>query len=672
MRDHRQGNDLAVIWSILRDGKPFILSGKEWKLYLKNMYERKEVDDFSVKGNQIHWTFYGKDQKTTGRYSLILVGNENEKGMITTDTCDFVNVVSCSCKVKNSEDSPNVETETIELTSSLDYVAGTGGGGEGGGSYDDTAIWEALNDKVDKEKGKGLSSNDYTTADKLKLSGLKNYDDTQIKKDIEGLSKKIEGLEPGGPGISYDDTELRNAITGLEQSKADKPILISIEALGTPAHQGEDEVMYWTPEQVEAALSMTLSELYEQAQTREVQVDMMGQTLYPESALRFEDDLIEFRYPIHIPALSGFYVLNISRSPINAGDVNTAIMLGGQVEKLATKEELTKLATEVGKKQATIEDLENIRSGAGKGATAVQPSALADYATTQQLTELSAEVGKKQDTITDLATIRSGAEKGATAIQEVKTINGQSIVGSGNIEIQGGGGGGMTTPSGDPMHYMYEAVGAEWNGTGADIEKQGVYGDTITHQAGYWYLNELGDITTEEMRKIYIYANLDNSAKGVAQLMQGITTRTNIATWSGAWNNKIKDSQLFGFAEVINVILRRNDVHYTDTNSSYMFTGCGKLEKVFPTIDATSTTSFNGAFDSVPSLKEIRLKNVKAPVKFTKSTSISKASILYLIQNSAATSAIVITLHADAYARLAEDADIVAALAEKTNVSLAK
>lgn len=57
-----------------------------------------------------------------------------------------------------------------------------------------------------------------------------------------------------------------------------------------------------------------------------------------------------------------------------------------------------------------------------------------------KLAKLSEEVGKKQNTITDLETIRSGAAKGATAIQEVKTINGQSIVGSGNIEIQGGGG----------------------------------------------------------------------------------------------------------------------------------------------------------------------------------------------------------------------------------------
>lgn len=43
----------------------------------------------------------------------------------------------------------------------------------------------------------------------------------------------------------------------------------------------------------------------------------------------------------------------------------------------------------------------------------------------------------KQDKIDDLATIRSGASKGATALQshqEIKTINGASIIGSGNYD----------------------------------------------------------------------------------------------------------------------------------------------------------------------------------------------------------------------------------------------
>lgn len=56
-------------------------------------------------------------------------------------------------------------------------------------------------------------------------------------------------------------------------------------------------------------------------------------------------------------------------------------------------------------KQATIQDLSEIRSGAAAGATAVQPA------------ELTAGLATKQDTINDLATIRSGAAAGATAVQ---------------------------------------------------------------------------------------------------------------------------------------------------------------------------------------------------------------------------------------------------------------
>ena len=53
------------------------------------------------------------------------------------------------------------------------------------------------------------------------------------------------------------------------------------------------------------------------------------------------------------------------------------------------------------------------------------------------------EVEDKQDNIADLDKIREGAYKGATALQEhqpLKTINGESIIGEGNIVIEGGSG----------------------------------------------------------------------------------------------------------------------------------------------------------------------------------------------------------------------------------------
>lgn len=65
-------------------------------------------------------------------------------------------------------------------------------------------------------------------------------------------------------------------------------------------------------------------------------------------------------------------------------------------------------------KQDTISDLSEIRAGAAKGDTAVQPSALESYATTSAM---NTALAGKQDVISDLATIRSGAAAGATAVQ---------------------------------------------------------------------------------------------------------------------------------------------------------------------------------------------------------------------------------------------------------------
>lgn len=124
----------------------------------------------------------------------------------------------------------------------------------------------------------------------------------------------------------------------------------------------------------------------------------------------------------------------------------------------------------LGKKQDAISDLEAIRAGASKGATALQ-SVPSEYVTERELQERGyatrREVESKQDVISDLDAIREGASKGATALQPndiedfvtegdladvaltgsyndlndtptFKTVNGESIVGEGNIEIEGG------------------------------------------------------------------------------------------------------------------------------------------------------------------------------------------------------------------------------------------
>lgn len=68
--------------------------------------------------------------------------------------------------------------------------------------YNKDSVNELLDTKVDKQEGKGLSSNDYTNAEKSKLASLENYDDSELRAAIDSLH-------------NYDDTEIRQEIDKL-------------------------------------------------------------------------------------------------------------------------------------------------------------------------------------------------------------------------------------------------------------------------------------------------------------------------------------------------------------------------------------------------------------------------------------------------------------------------
>ena len=53
--------------------------------------------------------------------------------------------------------------------------------------YTKAEVDALLQGYVQAEVGKGLSSNDYTTAEKTKLAGLENYDDTAVKQRISNI-----------------------------------------------------------------------------------------------------------------------------------------------------------------------------------------------------------------------------------------------------------------------------------------------------------------------------------------------------------------------------------------------------------------------------------------------------------------------------------------------------
>lgn len=193
----RIGNDIELRWKIYTTdaegvSSPYDLTGKALEVSLFNAYADGEVPlDFTTQENEITAIYRGKDQKVTGRYSIILRENNGADGMKTVDEHDAFELV-CRTMDESRNDDGDVKCYHLTFQSTLSV---------GGGSIDLSSyakkedVNAALEKKVDKVTGKGLSSNDYTDADKLKLTGLENYDDTQIRELIAGKQDTLTAGE---------------------------------------------------------------------------------------------------------------------------------------------------------------------------------------------------------------------------------------------------------------------------------------------------------------------------------------------------------------------------------------------------------------------------------------------------------------------------------------------
>ena len=252
-------------------------------MYLTNKYGATRIADFKTEGHIVAWTFYGKDQRHYGKYTLTLVENEGKENMHTVDVCNAFNLVDRTCKAAKG-DNNKIDLYYIDLSSEMTLAAAIKVDEElsveSDNAIQNKAVAIALNDKVDKVEGKQLSTEDFTTTLKEKLDSLSNYDDSAIVAAVNRLRTDFDTL------VSGDTT----------------------------------------------------------------------------AAIKSYNDVIAF--------LAG------------------------------------------------IEDSESLEG---------------------IIAAIEKQIAAKQDEIADLDAIREGAAKGATAIQEVKTVNGQSIVGKGDIKVEGGG-----------------------------------------------------------------------------------------------------------------------------------------------------------------------------------------------------------------------------------------
>lgn len=204
-------------------------------------------------------------------------------------------------------------------------------------------------------------------------------------------------------------------------------------------------------------------------------------------------------------------------------------------------------------------------------------------------------------------------------------------------------------------------------------------GAKYNEQTGYYELNGLTDITEEQMRVIYEktwgwWLHLP-SLNGFGSALP----RTNIPC---------PDYKIIAYASNISIhsifSASGNDDNLEVVNLRALYTPTG--------FDEIKIVDFNWAFQADKKIREVQgiinvkearydlniggnietinIKGLKVNIRFYNSQRLSKESVLYMINNSEATTAITIGLNKAVYDVMKDDADIIAALAEKTNITL--
>lgn len=240
------------------------------------------------------------------------------------------------------------------------------------------------------------------------------------------------------------------------------------------------------------------------------------------------------------------------------------------------------------------------------------------------------------------------------------------------------------TPSGDPMHNMYVAMGAVWNGTGKDIIKKAPWADyvdneedkTYLHKDNCWHYGFKGDLNNTDMVEI---ARWNNNILDVEALYYNLSTAS-VLIVRNCGDNYNKSSPMSDFETFLNtnatLISAKSEkleiINFSRNRPSMVFTfGYNDyLENLFFIIDINNKKD-TGIFAGDKRLKTVFIKNLGNNLSLKDSPNITTKCIIYMINNATNTE-FTITLHPQAYERAIADADVQAALANKTNVSLAK
>lgn len=207
-------------------------------------------------------------------------------------------------------------------------------------------------------------------------------------------------------------------------------------------------------------------------------------------------------------------------------------------------------------------------------------------------------------------------------------------------------------------------------------------GAKYNEATGFYELNGLADITEEQMRVIYEKTWGWWIGLPILTGFGDSSARTNIPCPDYKrlyYQSNCNLSSTFAVTgnvdnlEVLNFNpIRHSDRDFTKLSIRAMNWMCQNNTKpltIMGTFDVGNVPD-NNSLNIGGNIKTITIKNLSKNIRFYNSNVLSKESVLYMINNSEATSAITIGLNKAVYDVMKDDTDIIAALAEKTNITL--
>lgn len=238
----------------------------------------------------------------------------------------------------------------------------------------EAVILSVVGNKVDKVSNKGLSTNDYTNTEKQKLQGIEANAQKNVQPDWNETDSSKASYIKNKPTISGGG-EVVSGVSGVKGDAESKYRVGDVNI--TPANLGLGNVENTADKDKNVATSVKA--------TQDSNGNIIAATYATKAELGGKQDTLISS--TNIKTINNESILGSGNITISGGGSN--ITVDDSLSSTSTNPVQNKVITKaLGGKQDTISDLATIRSGAGKGASAIQRSDLATVATSGSYNDL--------------------------------------------------------------------------------------------------------------------------------------------------------------------------------------------------------------------------------------------------------------------------------------------